>query len=550
VVTDSQNCEATANFTINVRDQEFVMIDANQGYPFCFNDDDGAVLGYNPEATNYILSLNGFNVDVISQSPFLFEGLAIGTYDMTVNIQLSGGQVCTADTTFSIEADSPEIFINVNPPAALGCLNQEITFESTLSGGTGNFTTYWNSCSDAAACQIGVGDLINVVLSSDTTIYVYGVDAIGCSSDTIAAVGTLSTPPSLLVQNGIDTLQTCQYDCELLTSLAIGGTGALSVEWYTLGGSSPIAIADTIEHCFVVNQLEAFEVHLLDGGCSTSLLIDTLWVRVHDTPEPIMSADEAGNCYPDTIGFYYDLLDPTYSDAGQCVWSLGNGTFINYCGDTSVVYTGSGEFYPSITITSQYGCVATDTLSQPIVIRGYPEVDFTWSPQPVDILHRQVHFQNLTAGADSIYWDFYSAGESYSSNPFWTFPDIETTTPYRVCLTAGNEFGCLDTLCQEIYVENILQVFIPNTFTPDGDGLNDVFLPVVNGELDGSYRFWVFNRWGDTVFYTEEVGKAWTGGYDGGTFYIPDGYYLWKVQVESLETGKLETFEGEVIIIR
>jgi hypothetical protein len=136
-VTDAQNCEATADFTINVRDAEYVMLDANQGYPFCFNDDDGAVLGYNPEATNYILSLNGFNVDVITQSPFLFEGLAIGTYDMTINIQLSGGQVCTADTTFSLDADSPEIFINVNPPAALGCLNQEITFEAMLSGGTG-----------------------------------------------------------------------------------------------------------------------------------------------------------------------------------------------------------------------------------------------------------------------------------------------------------------------------------------------------------------------------------------------------------------------------
>ena len=550
VVTDSENCEATADFTITVRNEENVMVDTNQGYPFCFNDNDGAVLGTNPDATNYILSLNGFNVGVLNASPFLFEGLSIGTYDLTVNIQLAGGQVCTADTTFSLEADSPEIFIDVNPPAALGCLNQDITFEALLSGGSGNFTTYWNSCPDVTPCQISVGDVISVLLSSDTILYVYGLDAIGCSSDTVTAVGTLSTPPSLFVQNGIDTLQTCQYECEQLTAFAIGGTGALTVEWYPLGSNNPLAVADTIEHCFLINQTEAFEVHLLDGGCSTSLLIDTLWVHVHDTPEPIMSADEAGSCYPDTIGLQYILLDNAYSDPSQCVWSLGNGTFINYCGDTNVVYTSAGEFYPTITITSQFGCSASDTLSSPIIIRGYPEVDFTWSPQPVDILHRQVHFQNLTAGAETIHWDFYSAGESSTANPFWTFPDIETIAPYRICLTAGNEFGCKDTLCQDVYVENILQVFVPNTFTPDGDGLNDVFLPIVNGELDGSYHFWVFNRWGDIVFDTEEVGKAWTGGYDGGTYYIPDGYYLWKIQVESLETGKPETYEGEVIIIR
>jgi gliding motility-associated-like protein len=168
----------------------------------------------------------------------------------------------------------------------------------------------------------------------------------------------------------------------------------------------------------------------------------------------------------------------------------------------------------------------------------------------VDILRREVQFQNLTAGADSIYWNFYNAGESTLANPIWTFPDIETTSPYLICLTAGNEYGCLDTLCQEVFVENVLQVFVPNTFTPDGDGLNDVFLPVINGEVEGSYRFWVFNRWGDVVFYTEEVGKAWTGGYDGGNYYIQDGYYLWKIEVDDLETSKTKTFEGNVFILR
>jgi gliding motility-associated-like protein len=194
--------------------------------------------------------------------------------------------------------------------------------------------------------------------------------------------------------------------------------------------------------------------------------------------------------------------------------------------------------------------VGSDTLSTPITIRSYPEVDFTWEPQPIDVLNREVHFQNLTAGATTFEWDFYSAGESNMANPRWTFPDIETITPYTVCLMAGNQYGCMDTLCQDIFVENVLQVFVPNTFTPDGDGLNDVFLPVVNGELDGSYRFWVFNRWGETVFYTEEVGKAWTGGFLDGDYYIQDGYYLWKIEVADLETSKTKTFEGNVFILR
>jgi gliding motility-associated-like protein len=550
LIVDEEGCEATADFTITVRDEEVVMINTDQVYPFCYADNDGTALGYNPEATLYILSENGFNIDVLTQAPFLFQNLTIGTYEVAMNIQLPNGQVCVKDTIFSIEADSPEIFLDVDPPAQLGCFNQEITFTAQPSGGVGNFTTNWFGCPEITPCPLSSGADIDLVLTQDTVVYLFSTDAIGCSSDTISAIGSLSSPPSLLVQNGLDTLETCQYNCEELTAFASGGTGDLSVEWYQLGSATPFVVADTVNRCFVINQIEAFEVRMLDGGCATSLLVDTLWVNVHDTPEPVMDADEPGTCYPDTIRFSYALLDPTYSDATNCVWNLGNGSFIEYCGDTNVVYTAAGEFFPTFTMTSEFGCEAVDTLNNPITIRGYPEVDFTWSPQPIDVLNREVRFQNLTAGADSIYWNFYSAGESTNPNPFWTFPDIETTTPYIVCLTAGNEYGCLDTLCQDIYVENVLQVFIPNTFTPDGDGLNDVFLPIVNGELDGSYRFWVYNRWGDTVFYTEEVGKAWTGGYDGNTYYIPDGYYLWKVQVESLETGKLETYSGNVFIVR
>jgi gliding motility-associated-like protein len=557
LVVDSDGCEAEANFTIEVRDPEYVMADTDQSFPFCFSDSDGVVEGNNPQASQYELSQNGVTLSVAEQAPFVFDGLGTGTYDLAVNILLSTNQVCSADTTFTIDADSPQILIDPVAPV-LGCPDSEISFDAVPSGGVGNFITYWNSCMEANACPVGTtneaaNQELSLVLTQDTTLYLFSVDAVGCSSDTIMAIGTISSNVSLFVQNGLDTLETCQYECEDLTALAAGGTGDLTIEWYLLDNipdltPDSIAASDTITECFLFDAI--YEIQVTDVNCPGSIIRDTLWVTVHDTPEPIMDADGSGGCYPDTIGLSYVLLDPNYSDLSTCVWSLGNGFQLTYCGDTSAVYNAPGTFYPSLTITSEFGCSASDTLSTPIVIRNYPEVDFTWDPQPVDILNRRVQFQNLTAGADSIYWNFYNAGESFAPNPVWTFPDIETTNPYVVCLTAGNEYGCLDTLCQDVFIENILQVFIPNTFTPDGDGLNDVFMPVINGEFQGSLRFWVFNRWGDTVFYTEEVGKAWTGGYDGASYYIQDGYYMWRVEVDSLETGKTKTFEGNVFIIR
>jgi gliding motility-associated-like protein len=558
LVVDQDNCEAFYNFTINVRNEEVVMAYTPQQAPFCFSDTDGQVPGLNPEANQYTLSQGGQVIDVLNQSPFVFSNLSRGTYFLTMEVLLASGQVCSADTTFALDPDSPEIFIEAIPPAQLGCLNSPVEFNAEADGGAGGFTTYWNSCEDASGCFLGTtnetaGQEFSLILTQDTVVYFYSVDAIGCSSDTISAIGTLSPGVFLLTQNGADTISTCQYDCEELTAFASGGAGALSVEWYRLNDVNDltpdwIATSDTITECFLFDAL--YEIRVIDEQCETASISDTLWVTVHDTPEPIMETDGQGGCFPDTVGFSYTYLDPAYTDLSTCIWSLGNGAQINYCGDTAAVYLSPGSFFPSITVTSEFGCVGSDTLLSPITIRPYPEVDFTWDPQPVDVLHRDVHFQNLTAGAVAFEWSFYNAGESFMANPRWTFPDIETVSPYSVCLYATSQYGCVDTLCQDVFVENVLQVFAPNSFTPDGDGLNDVFLPVVNGELNDSYRFWVFNRWGETVFFTEEVGKAWTGGFGDGDYYIQDGYYFWKIEVADLETSKTKTYEGNVFIMR
>jgi gliding motility-associated-like protein len=559
LVVDSDGCEAEANFTIDVRDPETVLFSVSEPYPFCARDTDGVVQGNNLDASQYTLSQNNTIIAIADQSPFVFTDLGVGAYDIEVNILLTSNQVCTGQDSFEILADSDSINISVQTPQPV-CANSEMSFDAEVSYFNspvgGGFVTYWYACPESVGCLVGTtneaaGQELTITISQDTTLYLYALDVIGCSSETISVDGNISSDVILFVQNGLDTLETCQYECEELSALAAGGTGALTIEWYRLDNipdltPTLVASSDTTTECFLFDAI--YEIVASDGQCPGTR--DTLWVTVHDTPEPIMDAEGSGGCYPDTIGLSYILLDTNYNDLSTCVWSLGNGFQLSYCGDTSAVYNAPGTFYPSLTITSEFGCSASDTVSSPIVIRNYPEVDFTWDPQPIDILNRRVQFRNLTAGADSIYWNFYNAGESFAPNPVWTFPDIETTNPYVVCLTAGNAYGCLDTLCQDVFVENLLQVFIPNTFTPDGDGLNDVFMPVINGDFQGSLRFWVFNRWGDTVFYTEEVGKAWTGGYDGASYYIQDGYYMWRVQVDSLETGKTEIYEGNVFIIR
>lgn len=89
--------------------------------------------------------------------------------------------------------------------------------------------------------------------------------------------------------------------------------------------------------------------------------------------------------------------------------------------------------------------------------------------------------------------------------------------------------------------------FIPNAFTPDGDGLNEVWQPViVNME---SFRIVVMNRWGEEVWSTEEEGTFWNGSHQSGTYFVPDGVYAYIAQGRSNQ-GQIVSTSGSIIVIR
>ena len=97
--------------------------------------------------------------------------------------------------------------------------------------------------------------------------------------------------------------------------------------------------------------------------------------------------------------------------------------------------------------------------------------------------------------------------------------------------TTENENGCDSTTTMHltIYTDN---VFLPNVFTPDNDGVNDAFAPVSeNVEL---LKLMVYNRWGNQVFYTESMDEVWDGTYQGGDYLCADGVYTWYISYKCL----------------
>ena len=140
---------------------------------------------------------------------------------------------------------------------------------------------------------------------------------------------------------------------------------------------------------------------------------------------------------------------------------------------------------------------------------------------------------------------------SYEQNPTFQFPVADGGT-YPVQLQITDSQGCVNVVNREIVIQDMFNLFIPTSFTPNNDGTNDAFF-VEGTDIDPErFEFEVWNRWGELVWSTTDPEDAWYGQVgEEGQHYVPNGPYSYRIEVHSLseESYRKEVF-GVVTIIR
>lgn len=544
---DAIGCVLSSQIIIEERQPEFIdSLVVTQ--PIC-SYDTGSIEVFDNCTSINIVSDCFINQTIFGQTA-LFNGLTSPcTATITVVFEVDANTFCSTQEIIEIESISSDITLNPLWTSDQLCYDSQVCFEAAPTGGTGSPDVQWFDCASLLpACFVNTDNPFCFNLQADTVLYGVAIDGLGCYSDTMMVEATLFPGISLTLAEGLDTLYICEYDTVAIGATVNGGNGFIEVDWYDiLNDAAPLASnTDTLEvHPFFQTTYYA----IADDNCSQPLS-DTITVVVHDTPEVYFETDTLAGCFPITVDFYdLTLLSPNINF--DCEWQPGNGSIISACADTTTyTYPGFGDFYPSLTVTTEDGCVGSYEATDPIEVYGYPEIDFTWNPQPVTVLEHKIEFINLTQGAEDYLWNFYGTATSVATNPIHDIGEPIDMGIYPICLVATSPYGCIDTLCQDILVESVLGVFVPNTFTPDGDGVNDVFIPVVSGVKPESFKFWVFNKWGDQIFYTDQIDQAWTGGSHGGEYYVHQDIYTWRIECEAMQDGRIEVFEGHVTILR
>lgn len=204
-----------------------------------------------------------------------------------------------------------------------------------------------------------------------------------------------------------------------------------------------------------------------------------------------------------------------------------------------------GEY--SVVVTDAGGCqtegVATVGLIPP------PEADFSTRSKPEEFRDPSVSFFNESEASISYEWHFGDGDVSSAEHPNH---DYDTSGVFLVMLIARNEprYGCADTTYRYVEVDPFFTFYVPNAFTPDGDGLNDKWGPSGNNYEIESYNVKVFDRWGSLVWQTDNPDFFWDGTDAGSLEPVKQGVYVYQFVVKYFNTFEPQVLTGSVTLYR
>ena len=334
-----------------------------------------------------------------------------------------------------------------------------------------------------------------------------------------------------------------------LTSILGGSPNATGV-W-------TFAANDTVPSVFnPATDIPGFYIYKVDGGiCGTDQ--SSVIIQLSEAPEASISGSY-GRCPEGSSDIPVEV---TGSGPFEITYSLNGVTQ-----PPAQLISGSPYFFP-VNESGNYTLTGIDDGTCAGSAGGSAMVETLLPPR--------AEFSRTYAGNErgSEVFEFAAfdttAGNSYS----WTFVEIkeggnqvsvgQSNNPdarlvlrgrygglFRACLTVVNADGCETQLCENFEVTIEKYFYMPNAFTPDGDGINDLFFPVTAGFEDYTFDMSVFDRNGSLIFRTDNPDEKWNGSHNGGNHYVKAGVYTWRVEMIPRSSAGSEVWQGHVTVIR
>jgi gliding motility-associated-like protein len=237
-----------------------------------------------------------------------------------------------------------------------------------------------------------------------------------------------------------------------------------------------------------------------------------------------------------------------FSKITKCTWDFGDNVYSYDLNETRHKYYSSGFYDVTFIGTDENGC--TDTLIEKdfIYVLDKPIANFNFSPSKPTIFNNSIQTTNLSMNATHYRWDFGDESESGLTNPSHKYSNVPNS--YFITLKAYNQIpSCLHDTTMQIEVFDEIYCYIPNTFTPNGDELNNEFKPTLSGSVaEENYSLYIYNRWGELLFESHNKNVGWNGAF-GNKICMPDTY-IWKIEFKDTMNKEKHMKTGHVNLVQ
>ena len=356
---------------------------------------------------------------------------------------------------------------------------------------------------------------------SSTTYTVLGTDLNNCS-DSLEFELIVGVSPIVSINPSNPVI--CEGE-----SITLLADGASNYQWF------PDTDLSSSVGSSVVSNTTSTRVYYVIG---TDILncVDTSEVVVSVIPLPTADIISGGGdlCSGDSAAIVVDL-------SGNPEWNLtysidGAVTQISTITSPLVIYTDQSGLYTIPYVSDDNGCANVGSGSAQLEIVNSPKANISFSPSFINMLDPEVFFTNSSIFALSYLWDF--GDNSSLSYDFEPTHQYQEEGSYIVTMVAQNA-SCIDTAVINVIVNPYYTLFVPNTFTPNNDGVNDIFKPIGKG-ID-QYEIVIYNRWGDEVFRSNDINIGWDGGE------VISGTYTYKITIED-KLGEFHNKSGFILL--
>lgn len=458
----------------------------------------------------------------VSQVQFDFsafqDGLAEGQESITIEFPITDpcGNVNPITINLFIEDIAPvEVEIT---GGTINCPGESVTLTANASGGAPPYSYLWSTGETT--------ETITVTPNSTTTYSVEVTDA--CLGETASDDFEVTVPvlPPLTVTPSPDITEICPYIPATLTAAAAGGSGNYTYQWSStfdpdLGNTSAIDVVPWTTTTYTVTVQDNC------GNIATENIVYT----ITSPPLTLTMSPAVEICPGDSVeisvtpnggygDYYYEWHHSGETTAS--VWVNPNVT---------TQYT--------VTVSDECQTFTVDGTTRVIVVS--PTADFT-TTSTVFFNDLPITFLNQSVNAETYEWDFGDGNTDTFIHPSNTY---EEPGLYYITLVAIDDKGCTDTIVKPIRIEEEWFIYVPNTFTPDGDRHNNDFRASTVGINE--LQITIFNRWGEAVYTANERNFIWDGTFNGA--YVPDGTYTYKINFVT-NSGRDRTIHGHVNVLR